>query len=61
MRRPAATAVVEAQAAEVPPAEEKTTHATQADAPPCPTCGHWTVRNGACYKCPNCGTTTGCS
>jgi ribonucleoside-diphosphate reductase alpha chain len=37
------------------------THATQADAPPCPTCGHWTVRNGACYKCPNCGTTTGCS
>jgi ribonucleoside-diphosphate reductase alpha chain len=31
------------------------------DAPPCPTCGHWTVRNGACYKCPNCGTTTGCS
>jgi ribonucleoside-diphosphate reductase alpha chain len=40
---------------------EKVTHETQADAPPCPTCGHWTVRNGACYKCPNCGTTTGCS
>jgi ribonucleoside-diphosphate reductase alpha chain len=60
-RRPAAAAVVEAEAAEVPPAGEKITHATQADAPPCPTCGHWTVRNGACYKCPNCGTTTGCS
>jgi ribonucleoside-diphosphate reductase alpha chain len=62
-RRPAGAAVVEtrAAAAELPPAEERTTHTTQADAPPCPTCGHWTVRNGACYKCPNCGTTTGCS
>ena len=33
----------------------------QTDAPPCPTCGSITVRNGACYKCINCGTTTGCS
>jgi ribonucleoside-diphosphate reductase alpha chain len=31
------------------------------DAPPCPSCGSITVRNGACYKCVNCGTTTGCS
>jgi ribonucleoside-diphosphate reductase alpha chain len=31
------------------------------DAPPCPTCGNITVRNGACYKCLNCGSTTGCS
>lgn len=31
------------------------------DAPPCPNCGHVTVRNGACYKCLNCGETTGCS
>ncbi len=31
------------------------------DAPPCPTCGCITVRNGACYKCTNCGSTTGCS
>jgi ribonucleoside-diphosphate reductase alpha chain len=31
------------------------------DAPPCPNCGEITVRNGACYKCNNCGTTTGCS
>jgi len=31
------------------------------DAPPCPNCGSMTVRNGACYKCQNCGTTTGCS
>jgi ribonucleoside-diphosphate reductase alpha chain len=33
----------------------------QADAPPCSTCGTITVRNGACYKCHNCGATTGCS
>ncbi len=31
------------------------------DAPPCPTCGHITVRNGACYKCLNCGDSLGCS
>jgi ribonucleoside-diphosphate reductase alpha chain len=34
---------------------------SQTDAPPCPTCGSITVRNGACYKCTNCGSTTGCS
>jgi ribonucleoside-diphosphate reductase alpha chain len=33
----------------------------QADAPPCPSCGHLTIRNGACYKCPNCGESLGCS
>jgi len=33
----------------------------QADAPPCPACGGITVRSGTCYKCPNCGETTGCS
>ena len=31
------------------------------DAPPCGTCGHTTVRNGSCYKCLNCGSTSGCS
>jgi ribonucleoside-diphosphate reductase alpha chain len=30
------------------------------DAPACSTCGHTTVRSGTCYKCLNCGTTTGC-
>ena len=34
---------------------------TQADSPPCPECGSVTVRSGACYKCHNCGETTGCS
>jgi len=33
----------------------------QADSPPCPECGSVTVRSGACYKCHNCGATTGCS
>jgi ribonucleoside-diphosphate reductase alpha chain len=37
------------------------THTRETDAPPCPNCGEITVRNGACYKCNNCGTTTGCS
>ena len=33
----------------------------QEDAPPCAECGSLMVRNGACYKCPNCGATSGCS
>ena len=33
----------------------------QADAPSCPDCGSLMVRNGACYKCFNCGATSGCS
>jgi ribonucleoside-diphosphate reductase alpha chain len=33
----------------------------QADAPPCPDCGSIMVRNGSCYKCMNCGATSGCS
>jgi ribonucleoside-diphosphate reductase alpha chain len=32
-----------------------------ADAPSCHQCGHIMVRNGACYKCLNCGETSGCS
>ncbi len=31
------------------------------DAPFCDSCGHITVRNGACYKCLNCGNSMGCS
>jgi ribonucleoside-diphosphate reductase alpha chain len=33
----------------------------QQDAPTCPSCGHVAVRNGACYKCINCGESLGCS
>jgi ribonucleoside-diphosphate reductase alpha chain len=31
------------------------------DAPPCSSCGALMIRNGTCYKCPNCGGTSGCS
>lgn len=31
------------------------------DAPPCHECGTMMIRNGACYKCLNCGATSGCS
>ncbi|MBI1817556.1 MAG: vitamin B12-dependent ribonucleotide reductase [Deltaproteobacteria bacterium] len=33
----------------------------QADAPSCTDCGAIMVRNGSCYKCLNCGATSGCS
>jgi hypothetical protein len=32
-----------------------------AEAPKCPICGHEAVKNGACYKCLNCGEAMGCS
>ena len=31
------------------------------DAPTCAGCGSIMVRNGSCYKCMNCGETSGCS
>jgi ribonucleoside-diphosphate reductase alpha chain len=31
------------------------------DAPLCSSCGELMVRNGSCYKCINCGGTSGCS
>ncbi|MDZ7374444.1 MAG: vitamin B12-dependent ribonucleotide reductase [candidate division KSB1 bacterium] len=34
---------------------------TQADSPPCPECGSIMIRSGSCYKCINCGETSGCS
>jgi ribonucleoside-diphosphate reductase alpha chain len=33
----------------------------QQDAPACDVCGAITVRNGACYRCHNCGNSMGCS
>jgi ribonucleoside-diphosphate reductase alpha chain len=33
----------------------------QEDAPPCSTCGSLMIRSGSCYKCVNCGTTSGCA
>jgi ribonucleoside-diphosphate reductase alpha chain len=39
----------------------KVTFVVDTDAPSCAECGSITVRSGACYKCMNCGATTGCS
>jgi ribonucleoside-diphosphate reductase alpha chain len=33
----------------------------QADAPACHYCGSIMTRNGSCYRCANCGSTSGCS
>ncbi len=33
----------------------------QTDAPPCHYCGSIMIRNGSCYRCANCGSTSGCS
>jgi ribonucleoside-diphosphate reductase alpha chain len=54
---------------EVSRAEEKPAKKTsefaalrnQEDAPPCSTCGSIMIRSGSCYKCANCGTTSGCA
>ncbi|MGB7220472.1 MAG: vitamin B12-dependent ribonucleotide reductase [Vicinamibacterales bacterium] len=37
------------------------TFQNQEDAPPCSTCGSIMIRSGACYKCVNCGNTSGCA
>ncbi|MDE0042535.1 MAG: hypothetical protein OXT74_10905 [Candidatus Poribacteria bacterium] len=42
-------------------AREKQVAATQSDAPPCHACGTIMTRNGTCYRCANCGATSGCS
>jgi ribonucleoside-diphosphate reductase alpha chain len=42
-------------------AKERAVFVAQADAPPCSECGEIMVRNGACYLCVNCGSTSGCS
>lgn len=40
---------------------EKYVFQTQADAPPCHECGSLMIRSGSCYKCTQCGSTSGCS
>jgi ribonucleoside-diphosphate reductase alpha chain len=37
------------------------TFRSQADAPSCHYCGNIMTRNGSCYRCANCGSTSGCS
>jgi len=47
--------------ADKPNAGKLGTFLYQQDAPSCSDCGSIMVRNGACYKCLNCGSTSGCS
>lgn len=50
------------QKAQTPPVtQQKLTFTNQEDAPACGNCGSIMVRNAACYKCLNCGATSGCS
>ena len=46
---------------EIVDASESANRSLMGDAPPCPKCGHTTIRNGTCYKCLNCGESLGCS
>jgi len=51
-----------AEEAQAEPAETKAyAFQVEDDAPPCPDCGAIMVRNGSCYRCLTCGTTSGCS
>ena len=39
----------------------KSTYVVQSDAPVCHSCGTLMTRSGNCYRCDNCGNTSGCS
>lgn len=44
-----------------PTTHQKSSYTMQPDAPPCQYCGSIMARNGSCYRCANCGSTSGCS
>ena len=56
-----ANAVANAGPKAVPRTSEYAAIQNQEDAPPCSTCGSLMIRSGSCYKCTNCGTTSGCA
>jgi ribonucleoside-diphosphate reductase alpha chain len=49
------------KAASVLERNEKKVFDSQSDAPPCHECGSIMIRSGSCYKCLECGSTSGCS
>lgn len=53
--------VEEVKKVESQSAIEKAVYNTQSDSPPCHECGSIMIRSGSCYKCTNCGATSGCS
>ena len=62
---PTATATIQVESpattGQMPSAVDQQLGSMMGDAPFCDVCGHITVRNGACYKCLNCGNSLGCS
>jgi ribonucleoside-diphosphate reductase alpha chain len=58
---PPAKATLSSTGVIVPAPSQYAAIQNQEDAPPCSTCGSIMVRSGACYKCSNCGTTSGCA
>jgi ribonucleoside-diphosphate reductase alpha chain len=56
------TVVVQPPPIAVLPADEQSGNgqAQVSDGPPCKSCGSLTRRNGSCFACTNCGSTTGC-
>jgi ribonucleoside-diphosphate reductase alpha chain len=59
--QPAQPAVSAKPGPEIPEASGGNIFVNQADAPPCHECGSIMMRSGSCYKCFNCGATSGCS
>src|SRR5262245_16398031 len=57
----AAPSKTAAPAAAKPRSSEFAAMRNQEDAAPCSTCGSIMIRSGSCYKCANCGTTSGCA
>jgi ribonucleoside-diphosphate reductase alpha chain len=55
------TIVLPPKEADAPNPKPNAAFLYQQDAPSCSDCGSIMVRNGACYKCLNCGSTSGCS
>jgi ribonucleoside-diphosphate reductase alpha chain len=55
------TSAIPARPAAPSPPQPFSTIQNQEDAPPCSMCGSIMIRSGACYKCVNCGNTSGCA
>jgi ribonucleoside-diphosphate reductase alpha chain len=61
LKLPSSAAAANQPAASTGRATSYSTIQNQEDAPPCSTCGAIMIRSGACYKCSNCGNTSGCA
>jgi ribonucleoside-diphosphate reductase alpha chain len=59
--KPQSTGPVAVPISMAAPRKEPVAFRSQADAPSCHYCGSIMTRNGSCYRCANCGSTSGCS